>query len=139
MRFGLRFTRPRRRIRTWDERCRPRTAWYSRDRMATFDTDALTDRELLALYDTVLDTLRARGTTRSANNPVADYAEGLYAKALKLELVGKSTTGYDGTDPAGKKIEIKARRITNENGSQGVERDSRDRQASLRLPGWCAV
>jgi len=82
------------------------------------DLDALTDRELLVLYGRVLDSLRSRGTTRSANNPVADYAEGLCKKALKLKLAKKSTTGYDGTDPSGKKIEIKARRITKENGSR---------------------
>jgi hypothetical protein len=80
--------------------------------------DTLTDRELLSLYVNVLGTLRARGTTRSSNNPVADYAEGLCAKALNLTLANKSTTGYDGTDPAGNKIEIKARRITKENGSR---------------------
>jgi len=82
------------------------------------DPNKLTDRELLRLYGQVLDTLRLRGTTRSANNPVADYAEGLCKKALNLTLAAKSTTGYDGTDPSGHKIEVKARRITKENGSR---------------------
>jgi hypothetical protein len=86
--------------------------------MNKIDPDALTDRELLVLYGRVLDTLRARGTTRSANNPVADYAEGLCAKALNLTLAPKSATGYDGTDASGHKIEVKARRITKENGSR---------------------
>lgn len=86
--------------------------------MALQDPDALSDRELLVLYGRVLDTLRSRGTTRSANNPVADYAEGLCKKALNLTLAAKSTTGYDGTDPSGHKIEVKARRITKENGSR---------------------
>lgn len=80
--------------------------------------DELTDRELLVLYGRVLDTLRARGTTRSANNPVADYAEGLCAMALNLKLAPKASTGYDGTDPSGHKIEVKARRLTKENGSR---------------------
>jgi hypothetical protein len=83
-----------------------------------FDLSGLTDRELFVLYGRVLDTLRARGTTRSVNNPVADYAEGLCAKALKLTLAPKSATGHDGTDTDGHKIEIKARRLTNENGSR---------------------
>jgi hypothetical protein len=61
--------------------------------------DALTDRELLGVYGLVLDTLRERGTTRSVNNPAADYAEGLCAKALSLTLAAKATTGYDGVDP----------------------------------------
>jgi hypothetical protein len=86
--------------------------------LGTFDPESLTDRELLVLYGKVLDTLRARGTTRSANNPVADYAEGLCAKALSLKLATKANTGYDGTDPDGNKIEVKARRITKENGSR---------------------
>jgi hypothetical protein len=86
--------------------------------MPRFDPAALTDRELLLLYGRVLDTLRTRGTTRSANNPVADYAEGLCARALNLTLAAKVATGYDGTDPNGHKIEIKARRITKENGSR---------------------
>jgi len=86
--------------------------------VSTFDLNNLTIRELLVLYGKVLDTLRARETTSSANNPVADYAEGLCAKALNLKLATKATTGYDGTDPAGQKIEVKARRITKENGSR---------------------
>ena len=86
--------------------------------MSTFDPDALTDRKLLVLYRQVLDTLRARGTIRSSNNPVADYAEGLCQRALNLTLAPKNATGYDGTNPTGHKIEIKARRITKENGSR---------------------
>ena len=86
--------------------------------MGVPDLGGLADRELLALYAQVLDTLRARGTTRSSNNPVADYAEGLCAKALQLQLAGKAATGYDGTDASGHKIEIKARRLTKENGSR---------------------
>jgi hypothetical protein len=80
--------------------------------------DSLPDGDLLVLYVKILDTLRQRGTTRSANNPVADYAEGLCAKALHLTLANKATTGYDGTDPDGRRIEIKARRITKENASR---------------------
>jgi hypothetical protein len=86
--------------------------------MGAFNPDDLTNRELLVLYGKVLDTLRARGTTRSANNPVADYAEGLCKVALNLKLADKSTPGYDGTNPSGHKIEVKARRITKENGSR---------------------
>jgi hypothetical protein len=86
--------------------------------MGTFNLDDFTIRELLVLYGKVLDTLRARETTRSANNPVADYAEGLCKVALKLTLAAKVMTGYDGIDPSGNKIEVKARRITKENGSR---------------------
>ncbi len=72
----------------------------------------------MGLYGQVLDAFRSRGITRSANNPVADYAEGLCKVALKLKPTRKSNTGYDGKDPKGKKIKIKARRITKENGSR---------------------
>lgn len=86
--------------------------------MLTSNPETLTDRELLELYGRVLGTLRTRGVIRSANNPVADYVEGLCQRALKLTLANKSTTGYDGIDPSDRKIEIKARRITKENGSR---------------------
>jgi hypothetical protein len=80
--------------------------------------ESLDDRQLLVLYGDVLDTLRARGAIRSTNNPVADYAEGLCKQALNLTLAKKSTAGYDGTDPTGRKIEIKARRLTKHNSSR---------------------
>jgi hypothetical protein len=86
--------------------------------VSTFDPSNLTARELLALYGKVLDTLQARGTTRSVNNPVADYAEGLCREALNLTLADKCETGYDGMDPSGHKIEVKARRLTKEKGSR---------------------
>lgn len=78
----------------------------------------MTHRELLVLYGRILDALRARGVIRSANNPVADYAEGLCRRALKLTLTNKSTAGYDGIGPSDRKIEINARRITKGNGSR---------------------
>lgn len=49
---------------------------------------------------------------RSANNPVADYAEWLVEKTLNVQLMTKSTTGYDAEDKSGRRYEIKARRIT---------------------------
>ncbi len=80
--------------------------------------DPLPTRELLALYASLLDALRSRGVLRSANNPVADYAEGLCKRAMGWTLVRKSTAGHDATDAAGHKFEIKARRITPENPSR---------------------
>jgi hypothetical protein len=58
--------------------------------MGIFDPESLNERELFRLYGRVLDTLRTRETTRSANNPVADYAEGLCAKALNFKLATKA-------------------------------------------------
>ena len=73
---------------------------------------------LLKLYGDVLAELRRRGVVRSANNPVADYAEYLVAKALQLTPAAKSTKGYDATDGLGKKYEVKARRLTRANTSR---------------------
>ena len=75
-------------------------------------------RELFVLFGSVLTELRERGIMRSTNNPIADYAEFLFEKALRLKRAPRSTTGYDATDKAGLKYEIKGRRITTHNGSR---------------------
>jgi hypothetical protein len=76
------------------------------------------DRQLLQVYADVLEELRNRGTLRSGNNPVADYAEALCARAFDWTLVTKSTKGHDAVDANGRRIEIKARRITIHNPSR---------------------
>jgi len=75
-------------------------------------------QELLDLFSQVLVELRRRGTIRSTNNPVADYAEYLVAEALSLTLAPKSTTGYDAVDAQGRRYEIKGRRPTDGNKSR---------------------
>src|SRR5262249_37444988 len=82
------------------------------------DLTKLTSAELLALFDGVLVELRARDLVRSSNNPVADYAESLVARALGLRLETKSTTGYDAIGQDGLKYEIKGRRPTPANKSR---------------------
>jgi len=68
-------------------------------------------RRLLREYAGVMAELRERKVMRSANSPVSDYAEWLAARALGLDLVHLSTTGYDALDRrTGKRYEIKARR-----------------------------
>ena len=86
--------------------------------MPSVNLAPLTTRELLKLYASLLDELRSRDVLRSANNPLADYAEGLCARAMGWTLVPKSTAGYDATDAEKRKFEIKARRITTENASR---------------------
>lgn len=73
---------------------------------------------LLRQYDQVMRELRALGVTRSANNPVADFAEYLFCQAFGWEITPKSTKGHDAKDTAGNRFEIKARRLTQENGSR---------------------
>lgn len=73
--------------------------------------------DLLRLYCSILEELRARRVLRSANNPVADYTEHLVSTALGLTLTGGSASGYDATDAAGKRYQIKGRRLTPQNPS----------------------
>jgi len=62
--------------------------------------------------------LKATGVLRSNNNPVADFAEFLFAETFGWKLAAKSTKGHDALDSAKKRFEIKARRLSNENGSR---------------------
>ena len=81
------------------------------------DLGGLGTSELLGLYGRVMVELQRRAVIRSGNNPLADYAEGLAAKALGLTLASKSTTGYDATDANSKRYEVKARRLSPTNKS----------------------
>jgi hypothetical protein len=74
--------------------------------------------ELLSLFAEVVEELRRREMVRSSNNPVADYAEFLVARALNLTLAPKSTLGYDASDAENRRYEIKARRVTAHNTSR---------------------
>ena len=75
-------------------------------------------RELFTLYGATLTELKNRGVTRSTNNPIADYAELLFEKALRLERAPRSTKGYDALDRTKHKYEIKGRRVTAHNSSR---------------------
>jgi hypothetical protein len=79
--------------------------------------ESYSDHDLLLAYVAVMAELRRRGVIRSSNNPVADYAEGLFARSLNLRLAGRSAAGYDAVDSAGLKYQIKGRRVTPENPS----------------------
>jgi hypothetical protein len=97
----------------------------------TFDIlSGATPSQLLSLYTDILSELRHRGVTRSSNNPAADYAEYLVAKALALDLATNSTAGYDATDPVtGLRYQVKGRRPTASNPSRqlGAIRNLPDR------------
>jgi len=80
--------------------------------------EGLNTSELLQLWSRSLAELRTRGICRSANNPVADYAELLSTRALGLTLATKSNTGFDAVDGDGQRYEVKARRITPQNRSR---------------------
>jgi len=78
----------------------------------------MTTSQLLRAYGAVLAELRERGTIRSENSPVGDYAEYLASRAMGLTLVHKSSVGYDGVDELGVRYQVKARRITSWNRSR---------------------
>jgi hypothetical protein len=82
------------------------------------DLKQTSTRDLFNLYVATLSELRDRGVTRSTNNPVADYAELLFKDALCLDRTPKSTKGHDATDKAGRKYEVKGRRMTAHNTSR---------------------
>lgn len=78
----------------------------------------LQTKDLLKLQSEVMGELRSRGVIRTMNNPVGDYAEWLVASALNLKLSTNSAAGYDAESEAGKKIQIKARRVSNNKSRQ---------------------
>lgn len=76
------------------------------------DLEALSVLGLLRLHVDALQELRRRRIVRSANNPIADYAEYLVATALGLELSERSNRGYDAISLDDVRYEVKARRWT---------------------------
>lgn len=82
------------------------------------DTQNLTPRELLALHARIMDELRARGITRSSNNPTGDLAEYLFCRAFGWKQAGNSNPSLDATGPDGTRYQIKGRRLTQDNGSR---------------------
>lgn len=84
--------------------------------MVHLDLDGFAVRDLLRSYARILEELRARDVVKTANNPVADYAELLVSRALGLDRQPSSNKGFDAVDPSnGDRYEVKARRITAHN------------------------
>ena len=78
----------------------------------------LQTKDLLRLQSDVISELRNRGILRTMNNPTGDYAEWLVASALDLKLAKNSVAGHDAESETGKKIQIKARRMSPGNKSR---------------------
>ena len=85
--------------------------------MNSNEWSSLSTRQLLALFAESVEELRRRGVVRSSNNPLADYTEWLVCRGLSLSQLPGSSTGCDAIDAAGKKYEIKSRRLTKHNAS----------------------
>lgn len=86
-------------------------------------------RGLLILHGQIMDELRERGIVRTGNGPVGDYAEVLFARAFGWTLETNSAAGFDATDTACVRYQIKSRRITTRN-------SSRQLGALRRLPDY---
>jgi hypothetical protein len=74
--------------------------------------------QLLALHARVSDELRARGITRSSNNPTGDLAEYIFCKAFGWKQTGNSNPNVDAIDVDETRYQIKGRRITRFNKSR---------------------
>ena len=75
-------------------------------------------RELLSLLAALMEELRTRGVLRSANNPTGDLGEHLFCAAFGWAQAPNSEKGFDATDDAGKRYQIKARRLHRRNKSR---------------------
>ncbi len=86
--------------------------------MIDFNPKVMSPIDLLRCYADILDELKHRHVVRTFNNPVADYAEWLVAQKLGLKLETNSRSGYDATNSANEKIQIKSRRLVPSNKSR---------------------
>ncbi len=76
------------------------------------DTKRLSTLELLRVHGAVIDELRSRNIVRSSNSPISDYAEELFCRSFRWTRENNSAQGFDATDAAGVRFQIKVRRIT---------------------------
>jgi hypothetical protein len=74
--------------------------------------------QLLALHARVSDELRARGITRSSNNPTGDLAEYMFCKAFGWPQANNSKANIDALGSDGTRYQIKGRRLTRFNKSR---------------------
>lgn len=82
------------------------------------DLTGLTPPQLLVLHSKLADELRARGITRSSNNPTGDLAEYLFCKSFGWKQADNSQPNVDAIGPDGMRYQIKGRRITRFNKSR---------------------
>jgi hypothetical protein len=96
-----------------------------KDSASPIEISGFTPAQLLVLHARVLDELRNRGITRSANNPTGDLAEHVFCQAFGWKQSNKSKAHIDAVGSDGAKYQIKGRRMTRRNGSRqlGVIRD----------------
>lgn len=93
------------------------------------DVSRLSPKELLALHGSVAEELRARGITRTSNNPTGDFAEFLFCRAFGWTQAENSHANIDAIGLDGVRYQIKGRRTTRDNKSRqlGSIRDFKGR------------
>lgn len=79
--------------------------------------------DLLAGYATTLDVLRSRGVIRTRNAPAGDYGEWLVWRAFGGTREPNSTKSHDVTDARGRKLQVKAR-VVSERSAPGQQQTS---------------
>ncbi|MEQ8694035.1 MAG: hypothetical protein RIC85_01750 [Gammaproteobacteria bacterium] len=82
------------------------------------EIEGLSELDLLNLHADTLEELRRRGTIRSSNNPVGDYAETLFCRAFGWKQAANSEKDADAIGGDGVRYQIKGRRLTRHNGSR---------------------
>ncbi len=82
------------------------------------DLSSLSPLQLLGLHSSIGDELRKRDLVRSSNNPVGDLAETLFCSALNWRQAPNSMPAADAIDSNRNRYQIKARRLTDRNGSR---------------------
>jgi len=87
-------------------------------RHGLMDISQLVPAELLSLHARIADELRARGITRSSNNPTGDLAEYIFCKAFGWRQEANSNAHVDAFGVDGTRYQIKGRRITRYNSSR---------------------
>lgn len=76
------------------------------------DLSQLTPAQLLALHARLCDELRARGVSRSSNNPTGDLAEYLFCRAFGWTQAGNSHANVGAIGSDGTRYQIKGLRLT---------------------------
>ena len=75
-------------------------------------------QDLLGLHAGVIEELRRRGVSRSANNSTGSLAEFLFCRAFFWQQASNSEKGFDASDGDGKRYQIKGRRLHRRNKSR---------------------
>jgi len=98
--------------------------WLARDRSGArvtgdgADLGQFSAVQLLKLHAKIAEALRARGITRTSNNPTGDLAEYLFCKAFGWKQADNSKANIDAIDAVGRAYKIKGRRVTRHNNSR---------------------